>query len=47
MSRLTGVDQVIERDAVGLLDGVVPVGVNLDPVGVGDDQQRRVPMLPE
>ena len=37
-----GVAQVVERDGVGLLDGVGPVGADDDAVHVGHDQERRV-----
>lgn len=37
-----GVAQIVEREAMHLGDGVGPVGVNLDRLHIGDDQQRRV-----
>ena len=36
------VGQLRQRERVHLLDRVGPVGVQLDPLHVGDDQQRRV-----
>ncbi len=39
---LVGVEQVVERERIGLLDGVGEVGADLDRGQVRHDQQRRV-----
>ncbi len=40
--QLAGVEQLVEGEAVDLLDGAGEVGVDLDRLDVGDDEQRRV-----